>query len=279
MNKIIPLQLKYLTGLILSIIIYFALTLFYRPIVVSVLLKNDCRVRNINSNTPIDIDTLLYSIFIMLLFALIIYTKNNLKTDLYYFASILILILVSIIFQLKMIDYVSSFKIDESIVNEFPVNYQLLYRFPTIFLFPIFFKKGIILMNGKNIVNKYKYLSNVTSDISYARLIAMSIDMVIVLILAFFFSKVLVLYSYTAALVIVFFFYYFFTVEYSLDTSIGKMLMGLKVTSMNNKSPSVFRIFIRTLGRIIPFYAITILFKKNGLHDFISGTKVVKTEH
>ena len=49
-----------------------------------------------------------------------------------------------------------------------------------------------------------------------------------------------------------------------------------KVVKMNGEKPTDGDIITRTFCRLIPFDRLSFLFVKNGIHDFLSKTKVVK---
>ncbi len=72
-------------------------------------------------------------------------------------------------------------------------------------------------------------------------------------------------------------YYVFFEVKYQKTP--GKMLTKTKVVNMKGEKPTFTDIFVRTLLRLItPFDVVSFLFSKNGLHDRLSNTKVIKAD-
>ncbi|MBB4037375.1 putative RDD family membrane protein YckC [Dysgonomonas hofstadii] len=70
---------------------------------------------------------------------------------------------------------------------------------------------------------------------------------------------------------------YYFFLETKFQQTLGKMLTKTKVVKYNEEKPSTADILARTLLRIIaPFDLISFLFTRNGLHDKLSHTKVIK---
>jgi uncharacterized RDD family membrane protein YckC len=72
-------------------------------------------------------------------------------------------------------------------------------------------------------------------------------------------------------------FVFYVAFEGFLGTSPGKMLLGRVVIDEYGERPSLGRIVIRTLCRLIPFEAISCLFPR-GWHDMISKTYVVSKQ-
>ncbi|MDL2303160.1 RDD family protein [Dysgonomonas sp. OttesenSCG-928-D17] len=72
-------------------------------------------------------------------------------------------------------------------------------------------------------------------------------------------------------------YYVFFETKYQKTP--GKMLTKTKVVSTEGEKPTSADIFVRTLLRLItPFDVVSFLFSKNGLHDRLSRTKVIKAD-
>lgn len=69
---------------------------------------------------------------------------------------------------------------------------------------------------------------------------------------------------------------YYAIMEIKFQKTIGKFLTKTKVVKMNGEKPENGDIIARTFYRLIPFDRISFLFTKNGFHDFLSKTKVVK---
>ena len=72
------------------------------------------------------------------------------------------------------------------------------------------------------------------------------------------------------------FFGYYIIMEIKYQKTIGKFITKTKVVNLNGDKPKSKDIIIRTLCRLIPFDRLSFLFAKNGFHDIISKTRVVK---
>ncbi|SHI62650.1 RDD family protein [Flavobacterium terrae] len=82
-----------------------------------------------------------------------------------------------------------------------------------------------------------------------------------------FFSYVLLILLYVS-------YYTFF--ESNWQKTIGKFITKTKVVNFDGETPSLTEIIFRSFCRLIPFDRISFLFTKNGFHDSISKTKVIK---
>ena len=72
-------------------------------------------------------------------------------------------------------------------------------------------------------------------------------------------------------------FEYYGILEYKYQKTIGKILTKTKVVTKDGTRPRLKYILIRTIVRLIVIVdQISYLFKKNGLHDRLSGTTVIK---
>ena len=69
---------------------------------------------------------------------------------------------------------------------------------------------------------------------------------------------------------------YYAIMEIKFQKTVGKYLTKTKVVKMNGDKPTNGDIITRTFCRLIPFDRLSFLFVKNGIHDFLSKTKVVK---
>lgn len=69
---------------------------------------------------------------------------------------------------------------------------------------------------------------------------------------------------------------YYVILEIRFQRTLGKMLTKTKVVTINEEVPSPTDIMIRSVVRVFPFDHFTFLLMKNGLHDRLSNTKVVK---
>jgi len=76
----------------------------------------------------------------------------------------------------------------------------------------------------------------------------------------------------------VFIFYYVF-LELKYQKTIGKMVTKTKVVKYNDERPTKKDIIARTILRFVPFDQISFIFTKNGFHDMLSKTKVIKDEN
>jgi len=76
--------------------------------------------------------------------------------------------------------------------------------------------------------------------------------------------------------ILVYFLYYSLS-EYFTGRTIGKIVTKSKViSSTTDNNYFLFRIGVRTIMRFIPIDILSYLFTANGLHDWISKTKVIK---
>lgn len=69
---------------------------------------------------------------------------------------------------------------------------------------------------------------------------------------------------------------YYVIFEIRFQRTLGKMLTKTKVVTINEEVPSSTDIIIRSVVRIFPFDSFTFLLMRNGLHDRLSNTKVIK---
>ncbi len=80
-------------------------------------------------------------------------------------------------------------------------------------------------------------------------------------------------------LLITLYFTYYIVLEVKLGKTLGKMLTKTMVVKSNGESPTSTDIFIRTLCRFIPFDQFSYIFTKNGFHDYLSKTTVIKNKN
>ncbi|MEW7289382.1 RDD family protein [Aquimarina sp. 2304DJ70-9] len=69
---------------------------------------------------------------------------------------------------------------------------------------------------------------------------------------------------------------YYAIMEIKFQKTVGKFITQTKVVKMNGEKPDNSDIIARTFCRLIPFDRISFLFVKNGIHDYLSKTNVVK---
>ncbi len=69
---------------------------------------------------------------------------------------------------------------------------------------------------------------------------------------------------------------YYVIMEIKFQKTVGKFITKTKVVKMDGEKPENEDIIARTFYRLIPFDWVSFLFTKNGFHDYLSKTKVVK---
>jgi uncharacterized RDD family membrane protein YckC len=69
---------------------------------------------------------------------------------------------------------------------------------------------------------------------------------------------------------------YYGIMEIKFQKTLGKFITKTKVVNLNGEKPETGFIIARTFCRLIPFDRLSFLFTKNGIHDLLSKTKVVK---
>jgi len=83
-------------------------------------------------------------------------------------------------------------------------------------------------------------------------------------------------FLFTWLLMIVTYVFYYSFIEYHFQKTFGKYITKTKVVTINGEKPSLNDIIVRSFCRLIPFDRMSFLFIKNGFHDGISNTRVVK---
>ena len=131
---------------------------------------------------------------------------------------------------------------------------------------------------------KEKVDSNVVG--SGIRFVNFLIDFIVWLVLAFMISFVIELFIQPTdqgmitliGYILIFgtFIAYYALMEIKFQKTIGKFVTKTKVVKMNGEKPSDGDIIARTFCRLIPFDRLSFLFVKNGIHDYLSKTTVVK---
>ena len=81
---------------------------------------------------------------------------------------------------------------------------------------------------------------------------------------------------YRLCTLIIFVASYYIILEHKYQKSIGKMVTKTKVVNQEGGKAEFEKIVSRTFCRFIPFDRFSFFFTKNGFHDAISGTKVIK---
>ena len=112
------------------------------------------------------------------------------------------------------------------------------------------------------------------------------IDFIVWMILTFIISFILELFVGTTGkelinifgyiLIFATFFAYHAIMEIKFQKTVGKFITKTKVVKMDGTKPENSDIIMRTFCRFIPFDRVSFLFMKNGIHDFLSKTKVIK---
>jgi uncharacterized RDD family membrane protein YckC len=77
-------------------------------------------------------------------------------------------------------------------------------------------------------------------------------------------------------LVIPIFWGYYIIAEFFLQRTLGKLITKTKVVSKTGDKPTLGQIIGRTLSRSIPFEYFSYLITVKGIHDKLSGTRVIK---
>ncbi len=112
------------------------------------------------------------------------------------------------------------------------------------------------------------------------------IDFIVVMILAFIISFIVGIFVHPTdqgviqivgyIIVLGTFIGYYAIMETKFQKTIGKFVTKTKVVKTDGEKPENGDIIARTFYRLIPFDQISFIFTKNGLHDFLSKTKVIK---
>lgn len=123
---------------------------------------------------------------------------------------------------------------------------------------------------------------------SWTRLIHFIVDLIGFFLTAMILSLIVDLFIPTSdqttigligyLLMLVSFFLYYVFMEYKYQKTIGKFLTKTKVVMSDGRKPELNEIFIRTACRLIPFDRLSYLFTRNGFHDRLSNTTVIKDE-
>ncbi len=71
---------------------------------------------------------------------------------------------------------------------------------------------------------------------------------------------------------------YYGIMEAKFQKTVGKFITKTKVVKLNGEKPENGDIITRTFCRLIPFDRLSFLFVKNGFHDSLSKTKVIKDQ-
>jgi uncharacterized RDD family membrane protein YckC len=123
---------------------------------------------------------------------------------------------------------------------------------------------------------------------SWTRLIHFIVDLVALFLIAMLLSPIVDVFVHTPdhatmnlisySLFLIAFFLYFIYMEYKYQKTIGKFFTKTKVVMNDGRKPELNEIIIRTACRLIPLDRISFLFTRNGFHDRLSNTIVIKDE-
>ncbi len=69
---------------------------------------------------------------------------------------------------------------------------------------------------------------------------------------------------------------YYGGMEVIFKKTAGKFLTGTKVVTSDGSDPGIIHIISRTFSRLIPFDQLSFLFTRNGIHDLVSRTIVIR---
>ena len=123
----------------------------------------------------------------------------------------------------------------------------------------------------------------VGSDIRFVHYIVDVIASYILVIVVFFLLGIFFPFEDEALLgffsIIMFFgsfFGYYFVMELQFQKTLGKFITKTKVVNKYGEKPTTSELVARTFCRFIPFDNFSFLFTKNGFHDSLSSTKVVR---
>ena len=81
---------------------------------------------------------------------------------------------------------------------------------------------------------------------------------------------------FTLALILISFAAYFIILELLFQKTLGKFITKTMVVTLDGQKPNQRDIVIRTVCRFIPFDQFSFLLLKDGFHDMLSKTKVIK---
>ena len=134
-------------------------------------------------------------------------------------------------------------------------------------------KKGIL---DSRKVNSWTRLIHFVVDIISFLVVAMILGLILGLFIPTPTHMTMTLFTYGVLLIA--FFLYFAFMEYKYQKTIGKFLTRSKVMMSDGRRPELNEIMLRTACRLIPLDRISFLFSKNGFHDRLSDTIVIKEE-
>jgi uncharacterized RDD family membrane protein YckC len=81
---------------------------------------------------------------------------------------------------------------------------------------------------------------------------------------------------YRIGTLVLFFAIYYIPFEHKYQKTLGKIITKTKVVNLEAEKPELGDIISRTFCRLVPFDRFSFFFTRNGFHDAISKTKVIK---
>ncbi len=153
-------------------------------------------------------------------------------------------------------------------------------------------KRKIDIQNFEKIKEKLtvdkKQIEKVDTNVvnSGIRFLNFLIDFIVIMILALIIGFIIGLFVHPTdqeliqiigyILILGTFIGYYAIMEIKFQKTLGKFVTKTKVVKMDGEKPENGDIITRTFCRLIPFDRISFIFTKNGFHDFLSKTKVIK---
>jgi len=147
---------------------------------------------------------------------------------------------------------------------------------------------GMIEKVNKDLKTKIDEQNTLDSTIvnSWTRLLHFVIDLLAFLIVGLILSLVidLLIPSNTQQIIqwtsfimlIVSFFGYYVFMEFTYQKTLAKFITKTKVVKATGQKPEISDIILRTFFRLLPFDRVSFIFTKNGFHDYLSNTTVIK---
>lgn len=147
---------------------------------------------------------------------------------------------------------------------------------------------GMIEKVNKDLKTKIEEQNTLDSTIvnSWTRLLHFVIDLLAFFILGLILSLVIDLLipsnnqqiiQWTSFIIlIVSFFGYYVFMEFTYQKTLAKFITKTKVVKATGQKPEISDIILRTFFRLLPFDRVSFIFTKNGFHDYLSNTTVIK---
>lgn len=126
-----------------------------------------------------------------------------------------------------------------------------------------------------NVVGSGLRLVNFIIDMFVWLTLAFILNMIIISILGIKGSGLISLIGYP--LFIGTYITYYSLMEIKYQKTVGKLVTNTKVVDLNGNKPDEGKIIARTFCRLIPFDRLSFVFTKNGIHDYLSKTTVIRS--